>query len=359
MTADAVGGVWSYALTLAAALQATDVTLAVLGPAPSTAQRTAAAELPNLRLVEDSFRLEWMEDPWDDIARAEGWLLDLAAQHRPDIVHVNGYAHAAADWPAPVVVVAHSCVPSWWQAVYGEPAPAAWEKYRRRVAAGLLAADAVVAPTRTMLAALDAHYGWRGDGRVIANGCDATRFAPAPKEPLVLTAGRVWDEAKNIATLDRAAARLPWPVYVAGDCRHPERGIAALEHARALGRLPADSLVAWLGRAAIYASRARYEPFGLSILEAANAGGALVLGDIPSLRELWEGAALFVPPTDAEALAGAIASLIADPGRREALGLEARRRAGDFSAIRMARSYAALYEELLCRAAVPALATVR
>ncbi len=30
---------------------------------------------------------------------------------------------------------------------------------------------------------------------------------------------------------------------------------------------------------------ARYEPFGLSVLEAALSGCALVLGDIPSLRE--------------------------------------------------------------------------
>jgi glycosyltransferase involved in cell wall biosynthesis len=359
MTADAVGGVWSYALTLAAASTAVDVMLAVLGPAPSPAQRAAAADLPNLRLVEGGFRLEWMEAPWADVARAEAWLLDLAARHRPDIVHVNGYAHAAAAWEAPVVIVAHSCVASWWQAVHGEPAPAAWDEFRRRVMAGLRAADAVVAPTRAMLTALEAHYGWRGDGRVIANGCDVGRFAPASKEPFVMAAGRLWDEAKNLATLDRAAASLPWPVYVAGNCRHPERGLVVPRRARALGQLPANSLAAWMERAAIYASPARYEPFGLSILEAASAGCALVLGDIPSLRELWEGAALFAPPTDADAFAGAIAALIADPPRRAALSARARRRARDFPAARMARSYAALYDELLCRAAAPALTTVR
>ena len=50
-----------------------------------------------------------------------------------------------------------------------------------------------------------------------------------------------------------------------------------------------------MGRAAIYALPARYEPFGLSILEAALSGCALVIGDIPSLREIWADAALFVP----------------------------------------------------------------
>ena len=45
MTADAVGGVWTYALDLAVGLapRGVEVVLAVLGPAPSPRQRAAAA----------------------------------------------------------------------------------------------------------------------------------------------------------------------------------------------------------------------------------------------------------------------------------------------------------------------------
>ena len=96
-------------------------------------------------------------------------------------------------------------------------------------------------------------------------------------------------------------------MLVAGDGRHPEGGGAGeLENLRHLGRLAPADLASWLGRAAIYALPARYEPFGLSILEAALAGCALVLGDIDSLRELWDGCALFVPPEDDDALAEAL-----------------------------------------------------
>ena len=44
MTADAIGGVWTYALDLGAALarRGDRITLAVLGPAPSDAQRDDA-----------------------------------------------------------------------------------------------------------------------------------------------------------------------------------------------------------------------------------------------------------------------------------------------------------------------------
>ncbi len=77
-------------------------------------------------------------------------------------------------------------------------------------------------------------------------------------------------------------------------------------------------------RASIYAMPARYEPFGLSILEAGLSGCALVLGDIPSLREHWDGAAAFVAPDDREALRSAIEGLIDSPARRAELGRRAR-----------------------------------
>ena len=82
-----------------------------------------------------------------------------------------------------------------------------------------------------------------------------------------------------------------------------------------------------LGSAAIFAAPARYEPFGLAILEAAAAGCALVLGDISSLRENWGGAALFVDPEDPPALQRRHHALIADPEERTRLAAAARDRA--------------------------------
>jgi glycosyltransferase involved in cell wall biosynthesis len=100
-------------------------------------------------------------------------------------------------------------------------------------------------------------------------------------------------------------------------------------------------------RAAVYALPARYEPFGQSVLEAALAGCALVLGDIPSLRELWEGVALFVPPDDAATLRAALESLIRDPSLRGTLAMDARRRALARSPERMARGYLRVYGRVL------------
>ena len=77
-----------------------------------------------------------------------------------------------------------------------------------------------------------------------------------------------------------------------------------------------------MARASIYALPARYEPFGLSILEAALSGAALVLGDIPSLREVWGGrrASSSTPTTRPALAAGARQGLIEAPARAAAHG---------------------------------------
>jgi hypothetical protein len=117
-----------------------------------------------------------------------------------------------------------------------------------------------------------------------------------------------------------------------------------------LGRLPFSTLASWLSRASIYALPARYEPFGLSALEAGMPGCALVLGDLPSLREVWGKAALFVPPDDSEALKAAIENLIKDDAARKALAARARERALQYTTRRMARGYLRAYSDLLAGA---------
>src|SRR4051812_44792716 len=128
MTTDTVGGVWTYAIELASALQSkgVEIILATMGAPLNADQNAQAHALPNLHIVESNFKLEWMQDPWEDVRAAGRWLLHLEEHFRPDIVHLNGYAHAALPFAAPIVCVAHSCVVSWWQAVKGEAAPPSW-----------------------------------------------------------------------------------------------------------------------------------------------------------------------------------------------------------------------------------------
>ena len=349
MTADTMGGVWTYAVDLAFGLteRGVDVALATMGDPLNDSQREKVERIPRLKVFESTFKLEWMDDPWRDVEKAGDWLLGLEERIGPDVIHLNGYAHGALPWSAPKVMVGHSCVRSWWRAVKGEPAPEEYERYTAEVAAGLAAADLVIAPSEAMLAALGENYGKPRRSRVIYNGRDAKTFKPGAKEPMVFAAGRLWDEAKNLEALETVAPRLPWPVFVAGENHHPDGGEARPHHTRLLGRLSPRALGAWLGRAAIYCLPARYEPFGLSILEAALSGCALVLGDIPSLREIWRHRAILVPPDDPEALADAVQRLIDDPDRRSSLAAGGRARALQLTPGKMVEAYLAAYGEVL------------
>ena len=345
MTTDTVGGVWTYSVELAGALAAhgIKVYLAAMGGSPSRSQREQLAGFSNIQMFESNYRLEWMPEPWNDVRRAGDWLLGIEACCNPALIHLNNYAHGDLNWSAPVVVVGHSCVLSWWEAVHRTPAPPEWNTYAARLRQGLRAARMVAAPSHAMLAALNSHYGPLRETAVIPNGRDARLFEPADKAPFVLAAGRLWDEAKNISALTGIACEIPWPIRLAGEAAEP----AEHENVEYLGQLSQHAVAKQMAQAGIYALPARYEPFGLSVLEAALSGCALVLGDIPSLRENWSDAALFVNPDCPENLRHAITLLIEDDSLRSRLANAARHRAASFTPERMLGGYLNTYRALL------------
>src|SRR3954468_14319952 len=85
MTADPIGGVWTYALDLAGGLarRGVRVVLATMGGPLRADQWAEAARVPGLEVVEGRWKLEWMEDPWDDLARAGAWLREIERRARP------------------------------------------------------------------------------------------------------------------------------------------------------------------------------------------------------------------------------------------------------------------------------------
>jgi glycogen(starch) synthase len=226
--------------------------------------------------------------------------------------------------------------------VKSEPLPLCWGRYAANVARALQSVDVVTAPTCDMLAQLEKNYGALPHARVVLNGRNPSGFHRGPKEELILSAGRLWDEAKNVSALARIASSLEWPVWLAGDA-----GGLDLPGCHSSGKLSARSMAECYARASIYVLPARYEPFGLSALEAALSGCALVLGDIPSLREVWRDAALYVSPDDDQTLKEALQALIRDASRRAALAELACERARVLTAERMADEYLALYGQAL------------
>jgi glycosyltransferase involved in cell wall biosynthesis len=360
MTLDAVGGQWRYSVDLARCLAAEGIKclLVGFGPAPSEAQHDECRGLRNVTLTWTDQPLDWMVEAESALDQVADTLVAIGREWNADLLHLNLPSQAATiDHGLPVVITSHSCIATWWQALRGDTLPPTWQWQRKLARRGLLRADAVMTPTASHCDALIAAYGPLRKLQVVPN---ATPMAPLANadEPAVFAAGRWWDEGKNVATLDAAAAQSRSPVMMAGALRGPNGQSVRLQHARSLGELSAGDIFAWMSRAGIFASVAIYEPFGLAVLEAAARGAALVLSGIPTFRELWDGAALFVPPRDVAGVAAAINRLTDDAVLRRRLGELARARAASFSPDRQVERVWKVYETALA-AHAPALARVR
>jgi len=162
------------------------------------------------------------------------------------------------------------------------------------------------------------------------------------KQPVVLAAGRVWDKAKNFTALTAVASRLDWPVRIVGPYHREGRRDPATG-CELLGELSRQELLREMKMASIFVSPALYEPFGLSVLEAATAGCALLLSDIPTFRELWDGAALFFNPRDADELTERLRLLRADEVQRARLQRRAFGRARQYPLRATIEAYGSLY----------------
>lgn len=346
LVTDAVGGVWTYSLDLARALREWDVDtfLAVIGPRPTAEQRR---EADGLEFVDTGLALDWTAKNPGIVRRTGSGLAELASKKHADVVQLNSASLVAdCEFAQPVVVVQHSCVATWWSAVRNAPLPRDFRWQRDLIECGLNTADAVVAPTAAFAAQLARAYDLGRAVRCIHNGRRALPMKKRGPEDFVFTVGRLWDDGKNIAVLDEAASRLDVPVEAVGPLSGPNGTSVSFDHLVTPGELRPDKIAERLAARPIFASPALYEPFGLSVLEAAQSGCALVLSDIPTFRELWRDCAIFVPPEDPAGFKHMIEQLLADRERRSKLGFAARARALRYTPEAMASRMAKLYAEL-------------
>lgn len=364
LTADTIGGVWTYTQELVCGLvrRGVRVTLVSFGEIPEPRQLVWMDGLRNLDYRPTAFRLEWMQDSAEDLAASTEYLSGVIRETRPDVLQFSQYCYGALDVDIPKVIVAHSDVLSWWEAVHGEMPPESdWiHRYRDGVRQGLSGADAVLAPSRWMLSQIARFYGEPREARVIYNGRAPQRFNPhGEKDAMVLTVGRLWDAAKQTSLL--TGCNCGWPVVIAGSTEHPDQAYRndcatplCSGRVEFLGKQTPEQLRGLFARASIYAATSRYEPFGLAPLEAALSRCVLVANDTTSFREVWGETAVYFKTNDPSSLRDTLETLQRSRGLRSRYAqlayLRARQR---FTADRMVEEYLDFYD-----AVIPARASV-
>jgi alpha-1,3-rhamnosyl/mannosyltransferase len=175
------------------------------------------------------------------------------------------------------------------------------------------------------------------------------------RPPYVFYLGQ-WKAYKNLPILLEAFARVQrthpnCQLVIAGDDpRHPEvrqRAAALPEGSVVLpGRLPESAVPDLYRGAALVVLPSRAEGFGLPVIEAMACGVPVICSDLPVLREIADGVALFCDPYDPAAFADAMASMLDVPSNSSLrqLGIE---RARSFTWERAARQTVEAYEAVL------------
>lgn len=212
--------------------------------------------------------------------------------------------------------------------------------------------------------------------RVVPHGVDAVQATEAETQralvhyglagvPYVLWVGSL-EPRKNVTTLVLAFAKLAkarntaaalvlvGPIGWLHEGIVPSAARAELgERLRVLGEVPESDLRCLYAGASVFAFPSLHEGFGLPVLEAMAQGTPVACSDLPVLREVTAGAAVFVEAQDVDAWAEALSSLAqdsqSDSGAAPELVAAGKKRAAELSWDKAARATHAVYEEALRR----------
>lgn len=359
VTTDTLSGVWTYTRELVTGLTSRGirVTLVSLGEIPLPHQVSWMDSLHGLDYRPTAFRLDWMQEGEPDFEDSSAFLMQLVREVRPNLLHLNHLCYGSLPVKTPRIVVAHGDLITWWTTVHGrEPAPSPWLRwYRDAVVGGLASADMVVAPSVWMLDRLRASYTRPRRDSVIYYGRNPIYFNPyVSKEESVLAVGRLLDAGKQVSLLTEQTHSLPVCI-VGGEGLHVAKAIrtdvkVAVDDIRVALKGPQSEaqLRSLYSRASIFAATSRYEPFGMTALEAALSRCALIANDIPSFREVWGDSAAYFRANDSSSLASVVRRLGEDRELRKDYANRAYQRARDcFTAKRMVENYLHMYFTLL------------
>ena len=365
VTGDTLSGSWVYTRELVSGLvtRGVRVTLVSFGDIPLPAQTSWMDHLHGLDYRPTAFRLEWMQEAEEDRAEAAAFLMSLAQELRPDVLHLHQFSYGNLPVDIPRIVMAYGDLLTWREAVPEQQhSPHTLERraharYRDLVLRGIAGADAVVAPSAWMLNRVSATYMYPRRAEVIYPGRNPIFFNPyVSKDDCVLAVGRLVDASRQLSLLTQHTH--PLPVCIVGSEQtvampvNPIRAdvkVATEETSVAIcGPQTEAQLRALYSRAAIYAATARYEPLGMPVLEAAFSRCAIVANDIPGYREIWGDAVLYFRTNDASSLAESIRLLNDDRSARRAYAELAYARARErFTTKRMIDEYLHLYRNLM------------
>lgn len=247
-----------------------------------------------------------------------------------DVVHMLGPTKFVPSG-VPLVATIHDLFPM-------DPAMGLSSEMRRRFPARverqLRSASAIVCPSAYVAGTIRETFPWymgpiavtplaASDAFVPTELSESVRKRHSIRDRFVLFVGRV-DPRKNIPRMLRAWSLLPADVrsnsqfvlLVAGDQESLKRmqqeyaGVLSDPSIRLIYELPSDEMIQLMSSARALVFTTLGEGFGLPVIEAMKCGCPVITSNVTSLPEVGGDAALYVDPTQEEAIAGAIEQVL-------------------------------------------------
>ncbi len=350
------GGVNRHVITLAHALRRQGHELRILGPA-SGETPPRCDSLPGVvpvRANGSRARVGLLVSKAAVRRYLERGRFDLVHVHEPWVPGPSRYAVQCST--APLVATFHT---------FSESERSVMTLARRALARPLRRLKCGIAVSES--AAEFARRVFDGPIHIVPNGIDPTTFAtphaphgvdnvavePRESGPLrLLFVGRFDEPRKGLrhllaaATLLRERGRVLELRVVGHGDPAPFGDLARRAGAQFLGRVDEQGLVDMYRWCDVFCAPSTHgESFGVVLIEAMASGRPVVASDIPGYRDATMGAAILVPPADAEALAAAILRAADDERLRHHVVRQGWQRAHQLAWSRVALTLTSLYEE--------------
>jgi glycosyltransferase involved in cell wall biosynthesis len=185
---------------------------------------------------------------------------------------------------------------------------------------------------------------------VVPHGISLPKAPDRPKRNRIIVVTRIF-ERKGIQFFLQALNGLDtdWEICIAGDgpylptLRELAKGID--KEIDFLGFLQGEELIGLYDSAKIFVFPSIQENFPIVLLEAMNAGCAVITSTVPGCAEVVRDAAIKVPPGNVEELKKALRRLIDEPEEIERLGRCARRRVRELSWESVAGTYEKIFAD--------------
>ena len=354
MTTDVKSDVWDYSLTLSRALLKhinAEILIISLGGNPTDSQKE---ELENLNIESQftEFPVDLFTDLESnlDISEVKVFFENSVKEFNPHIIHLN-HGYLNFDSTKPCVFACHGDLLN--KKVCSDninrysPLYKNLLNYKQIINKNIDRSDIITAQTRFIAGCLAKTYDFKKGINIVHNGIDYTPYSGMPENPTLVACGNSADQSNSINLLLNIAYKLPdnIKIKIIGDLQ-PERKLP--KNVEFLRNLSSCELQDVYKNSSIYLALSNHESNGLSSIQAAYSGCAILANDIPVFKELWSDCAYIFEKDNVNSLMRCINNLVENKNLLELTSRNCQAKAlSVFNSKRMAFEYINLYKNIL------------